>query len=429
MFDNILFQKDTCTELKKDILENTLAPSMLIHGAALSGKTTLALELARVLTCRERDELGRWTCSCWSCRQQRELSQNQVLVLGSSDFRTEIKVCRKYFDQARENQLESKHLKILLLVWLRSLHKVLKRYDEALWKDGKTKTDKERKARKVQEEFVELLAKLRPGDIFGQKGTEETKKTMAQSREIIFQDKKLLDKDLDRCQELADILIAAIPQGIPVQQIRQLQQWSYRTSETCKVAILENVDAMNQAASNAMLKLLEEPPHNCYFILTTRRKQGLLPTVLSRLRLFGLRERSETEERKIVQKVFRTSGTETLRELFLTGEQDFSQIQAECALFMQSLLEKRPFFMIKSSFDKLHLEAFLQNLGLALQKECIEQHRKAEGPLAEHNFFWYQRFLQLGRKAIEQHKIYHDPAILLLQNLYLELLHEGSTEN
>ena len=416
MFDNILFQKSACTELHQDI--QTLPPAILIYGSALSGKTTLALELARVLTCQNTTELGKWKCSCWSCQQQRELAQNQVLVLGNSDFSREIKVCRKFFDQALENQIDSKQLRILLLVWLRSLNKVLKRYDGALWKEGKAKTDKERKAQKAQEEFVELLAKLRPKDIFA-----------AEQTVGLFQDQKILVRDLNHCQELAEILIAAIPLGIPVQQIRQLQQWSYQTSETCKVAILENADMLNVAASNAMLKLLEEPPHNCYFILTTRKKQALLPTVLSRLRLIGLKERSAKEEQKIVQKVFRTSSTETLKELFLTGEQDFSAIQAECDSFLRSLREKRSFFTLKSSFEPCDLEVFLQNLGLILQRECIKQHCEAEQPLAEHSFFWYQRFLQLGRKAIERYKIYHEPPILLLQNIYLALLHESSAES
>ncbi len=418
MLDNILFQNNICQELKKDISSESLPPSILLHGPALSGKTTLALELARVLTCQNSVEPGAWACPCWSCQQQRELSQSQVLAMGSSDFAGEIRICRKYLDQARQKGLELRHLRILLLVWLRSLNKVLKRYDKALWQEGKAKTDKERKAQKAQEEFVELLAKLHPKDIFASTPTE------VQDCAAMFSEAKALDRDLNRCEELARLLIAAIPQGIPVQQIRQLQQWSYQTSETCKVAILENVDNMNLAASNAMLKLLEEPPHNCFFILTTRRRQALLPTVLSRLRSFGLCERSPAEEQKIVQRVFRSQDTATLKELFLTGEQDFSELRSKCDIFLRSLREQRPFFSLKSQLDKLDLEAFLQNLGFSLQQECMGQHRQSQAPQAEHNFFWYQHFLQLGSEAIERHKVYHDSALLLLQNLYLELLNE-----
>ena len=49
-----------------------------------------------------------------------------------------------------------------------------------------------------------------------------------------------------------------------------------------KVYILPEADAMNTAAQNAFLKLLEEPPAFVSFLLCTRRPEALLPTVRSR---------------------------------------------------------------------------------------------------------------------------------------------------
>ena len=422
MFENILFQETACAALKKDILEKTLSPALLLYGPPASAKTSLALELSRILTCCDSAAPGRWTCRCWSCTQGRELSQNHVLVLGSSGFRTEIKVCRKFFEQAWQNRLEEKQLRILLLIWLRSLHKILKRYDKVLWQDGKT--EKQRKAQKALEEFLELLAKL--SDVFANKPTGASKS----GKGSIFRDKPQLERDMNRSEELAEILIAAIPQGIPVQQIRALQQWSRQTGESPKVAILENADAMNPAASNAMLKLLEEPPHNCFFVLTSRRKQALLPTVLSRLRPFALQERSAQEELIVVQKVFRapqkTAGKgETLQELFCSGEQTGSELRLECEAFLHGLLEKQPFYTLKPGLGKLELEVFLNQLALVLQSKCLKEY--TEAPNRQKPLFWYQHFLQLSRKALERHKIYHESALLLLQNLYLELLYAGQT--
>ena len=406
MFDNILFQEMTCAALKKDILENTLCPSLLLYGPATSAKTSLALELSRVLTCQDTATPGRWACRCWSCIQGRELSQNHVLLLGSADFQTEVKVCRKFFELAWQSELPEKPLRILLLIWLRSLHKILKRYDKALWQDRKT--EKERKAQKALEEFLELLAKLHPNDVFV-----ENK---------IKGNKPQLEKDMNRSEELAEILIAAIPQGIPVQQIRQLQQWSHQTGESPKVAILENADAMNAAASNAMLKLLEEPPHNCYLILTSRRRQALLPTILSRLRPFALRERSTEEEQIIVQKIFRASSGETLQQLFSGGHSGSSQVQLECEAFLHSLHEKSPFYTLKTGLGKIDLEAFLARLALILKNECLQKYTLQ--PTVPKSLFWYQHFLELSRKAVKRHKIYHESASLLLQNLYLEMLEQ-----
>jgi DNA polymerase III subunit delta' len=49
-----------------------------------------------------------------------------------------------------------------------------------------------------------------------------------------------------------------------------------------KVFIIEDADRMLAASSNALLKTLEEPPLNTYFILIASDPKSLLPTILSR---------------------------------------------------------------------------------------------------------------------------------------------------
>ena len=49
-----------------------------------------------------------------------------------------------------------------------------------------------------------------------------------------------------------------------------------------KVNILMDVEKMREEAANAFLKLLEEPPPQTIFLLTTSRPEQLLPTILSR---------------------------------------------------------------------------------------------------------------------------------------------------
>lgn len=51
----------------------------------------------------------------------------------------------------------------------------------------------------------------------------------------------------------------------------------------CKVFIIYNADRMNRFAQNAMLKMIEEPPEDSYFVFTCQNSQSLLPTVRSRL--------------------------------------------------------------------------------------------------------------------------------------------------
>jgi DNA polymerase III subunit gamma/tau len=53
-----------------------------------------------------------------------------------------------------------------------------------------------------------------------------------------------------------------------------------------KVYIIDEVHMLSQAAFNAFLKTLEEPPAHAIFILATTEKHKVLPTILSRCQIF-----------------------------------------------------------------------------------------------------------------------------------------------
>ena len=56
-----------------------------------------------------------------------------------------------------------------------------------------------------------------------------------------------------------------------------------------KVYIIDEVHMLTQAAFNAFLKTLEEPPRYAIFILATTEKHKILPTILSRCQIFNFR--------------------------------------------------------------------------------------------------------------------------------------------
>lgn len=53
-----------------------------------------------------------------------------------------------------------------------------------------------------------------------------------------------------------------------------------------KVYIIDEVHMLSQAAFNAFLKTLEEPPRHAIFILATTEKHKIIPTILSRCQIF-----------------------------------------------------------------------------------------------------------------------------------------------
>jgi DNA polymerase III subunit delta' len=71
---------------------------------------------------------------------------------------------------------------------------------------------------------------------------------------------------------------------IGVEEIRNLEQTLHLAAPggACKVGVITEADRMNDQASNAFLKTLEEPPQNTLLLLLTANPQRLLPTILSR---------------------------------------------------------------------------------------------------------------------------------------------------
>ena len=63
-----------------------------------------------------------------------------------------------------------------------------------------------------------------------------------------------------------------------------------------KVILVSQVEAMNAAAQNALLKTLEEPPAETLFVLTTTRYQGLLETIRSRVQRHHLQVNIERDQ-------------------------------------------------------------------------------------------------------------------------------------
>lgn len=71
---------------------------------------------------------------------------------------------------------------------------------------------------------------------------------------------------------------------IGIDQIREMKSHAYQTSQRGrkKIFVIVGAETMTTAASNAALKILEEPPLGSLFILTSESKHRLSATILSR---------------------------------------------------------------------------------------------------------------------------------------------------
>ena len=90
-----------------------------------------------------------------------------------------------------------------------------------------------------------------------------------------------------------------------------------------KVYIIDEVHMLSQAAFNAFLKTLEEPPKHAIFILATTEKHKIIPTILSRCQIFDFKRITVTDAKHHLMEVAKNEGIE--------AEEDALQIIAQKA--------------------------------------------------------------------------------------------------
>jgi len=115
--------------------------------------------------------------------------------------------------------------------------------------------------------------------------------------------------------------------NILIDQIRELSEYLELSAHQVsgkRVVLIEPADSLNQAASNALLKILEEPPENTLFILLSSQIQKLIATIRSRCQLLDLRGPSLDEA-----KLFLIDQNIALEESLLsfTGGSPFNAIK------------------------------------------------------------------------------------------------------
>ena len=84
---------------------------------------------------------------------------------------------------------------------------------------------------------------------------------------------------------------------IKIEAVREVIDFAHLTAHRAgrRIVLVEPAEALNPAAANALLKILEEPPADVLFLLVAHAPQRLLPTIKSRCRAFPLTAPSETE--------------------------------------------------------------------------------------------------------------------------------------
>jgi len=84
---------------------------------------------------------------------------------------------------------------------------------------------------------------------------------------------------------------------LPVDEVRRTVSFFGTTSsaKAWRLCIVDAADDMNASSANALLKILEEPPERCLFLVLSHAPGRLLPTIRSRCRRLDLTPLCETD--------------------------------------------------------------------------------------------------------------------------------------
>jgi DNA polymerase III gamma/tau subunit len=112
-----------------------------------------------------------------------------------------------------------------------------------------------------------------------------------------FAKKICKDNDIDNF----DITLLEPEKATGIEDVRMLQEKIILKPlmGKQKAVILNAGKGISQEAQNALLKALEEPPANTFIILIVLNKDAVLPTILSRCKVFDLNNQIIVSEEKI----------------------------------------------------------------------------------------------------------------------------------
>jgi DNA polymerase III subunit gamma/tau len=298
VFDNLLGQAEVLETLRSDLESDRLPPALLFSGPPGSGKTTAALELARVLSCGyalaapgDNRVRGAWNCPCPSCSRQRSLVHPDLLLLGPRSFPEEIPAALELLGRSPGPAAA--------YFFARAARKLSRRFDAALYDGEETRLAKAAPLLRELEELLDAVAPEKAGPGSLAPGAEAA-----------------AAKATGLCAKLEGF----VPDAPPVFMIRNLEFWArLAPMGTRKTAIIDNADRMLEASRNALLKILEEPPDSVRFVLLSSRRSAVMTTILSRARTYQFAARDMAGTAQVVERVFRSSEPAASVESFLAA--------------------------------------------------------------------------------------------------------------
>jgi DNA polymerase-3 subunit gamma/tau len=366
MFETIIGHDPIITQLKNDVIKKTLSHSMIFHGDPSIGKLTAALELVRVMNC-EYDSTS--DCHCNHCKSIHSLDFKGLIFLSRRDF-------TYYIKEFSQSYLETQNMRFIPKIHY-YLKLMLLPLQDFLIQDALSETDK-KSIGSITENIQNFLFK----------------KEMPTS------------KDLENiCQSASKIADIYKKPNIPVDQMRAMLDWTYISQpDFNRCIIIDQADLLEESSRNILLKRLEEPSDNLFFILLAVNKNRIIQTIQSRCRSYYFRKVKKLDLSQILKSCFSVDilynsvneflhrGDENSRTNLYTIIDDLFSLTLNKDRSMIELLD-----LIQKLNDRKKVKALLDYLSEILQSEI---YRRESGKNNEHNFKILNRIADFHLKEL-----------------------------
>ncbi|WP_445436165.1 hypothetical protein [Candidatus Borreliella tachyglossi] len=208
-------------------------------------------------------------------------------------------------------------------------------------------------------------------------------------------------------------IIKDISFNITINDIRKIQSWAFSEKNKRKVIYINEIENLSFNVYNALLKILEEPPLNIYFILTTRNKNKIPKTILSRLRVYKFIKKDRDFEIKKFKTIFKQNDEFTTEEYFNSlYSKEHQRLKEEVKRMLNIIKEKQGVFNLDTfNFikDENAFKLFLGELASQLRYEFLNQNLEINTYLKRLEYI----------KHISKYSPYNQNKKLIIENLML----------
>jgi len=389
MFEAFLpFQPESAQLLSQQLSAHVFPQSVLLSGDRYTGRMSIALEIARVLSCTED---ARNTCQCASCKDFSVYGMSNVVALGNRNHATRIEAA---IAMVKERKDENSYLMLI-----RTVRIMLLQFHGALFASQETKSSALfESAASVNDVLIEF----------------EEAASAAQRKQL-----------LDRLEAALKPLAPHVKRSSPltISQVRSLQDWIMQTSfrDNVRCIIFEGVEESTEGARNSLLKLLEEPPKQTYIIVISENPARLLPTILSRLQRHQVRPLMKEATNRLIAEFFDSHSLSytslehcILSKAGIPCEEITKQAQKiiESLCTMTSLASLELDSIIEIIDEPARLEYFLRQFQQGVREQFL---------LGKISYHAAHSFIQFASEAAHKAGIFNQNRRLLVESLYYRL--------